>query len=167
MLVPEIKLGLEPTMALPVDSYLIDYYNIAYNDYRVGPGVSFVFKSRSGEPLDIYSEDVFEELVGGKNSLKQTIAKYDVSASYQYIKGSGSFMSAYEDDWLDNRECCWNKTMEEFCPSIGDRSGCGECPQKQMTREERYAYLRWFLEDIPRTDGSGCSSGNFRNRTRK
>ncbi|KAL5252669.1 hypothetical protein ACHWQZ_G015444 [Mnemiopsis leidyi] len=159
MLIPDLKLGLEPTMALPSDSYLLDYYHIAYTDYRIGPGVSFVFKSRDGTPLDVYEDNTYGELISNQNSLLKTIRKYGESPSYQYIIGEGSsFIKYFSDSWLDSEPCCWNDG-DEFCPSIKDRSGCSVCPQTNITTDTKYQYLQWFISDIPRTDGSGCSKG--------
>ena len=28
-----------------------------------------------------------------------------------------------------------------------------------MSKETKYDYMQWFIADIPRTDGSGCSKG--------
>ena len=161
MLIPDLKLGLEPTMALPSDSYLLDYYHIAYTDYRIGPGMSFVFKSRDGSPLDVYEERTYGELISNQNSLLKTIGKYGESPSYQYIIGEGgSFIKYFSDSWLDSEPCCWNNG-DEFCPSIKDRTDCSACPQSNMTTDTKYKYLQWFISDIPRTDGSGCSKGKI------
>ena len=160
MLIPDLKLGLEPTMALPSDSYLLDYYHIAYNDYRIGPGMSFVFKSKDGSPLDVYEDKTYGELISNTDSLLRTTNKYGDSVDFQYITGKGSsFMQVFSDSWLESDPCCWNKG-DQFCPSIEERDGCGECDRDDMTDETKYKYLQWFISDVPRTDGSGCSKGN-------
>ncbi|XP_063678203.1 NPC intracellular cholesterol transporter 1-like isoform X4 [Bolinopsis microptera] len=110
MLIPDLKLGLEPTMALPSDSYLLDYYHIAYNDYRIGPGMSFVFKSKDGSPLDVYEDKTYGELISNTDSLLRTINKYGDSVDFQYITGKGSsFMQVFSENWLESDPCCWNK----------------------------------------------------------
>ncbi|KAF0464950.1 multidrug efflux transporter AcrB transmembrane domain-containing protein [Gigaspora margarita] len=43
-LVPKVELGLDQRIALPSDSYLIDYFNDLDNYFRVGPPVYFVAK---------------------------------------------------------------------------------------------------------------------------
>ena len=148
-------------MALPTDSYLLKYYDIVYNDYRIGPGMSFVFKSRNGSELDIYDDRIFGELVSNSNSLLKTIGKYGKSPEFEFIRGNGgSFMSSFSDNWLDTSSCCWND-RERFCSSIHDREGCDKCNIQNMSRETKYKYLQWFISDIPRTDGSGCSKGSM------
>lgn len=159
MLIPDLKLGLEPTMALPSDSYLLGYYHTAYTDYRIGPGMSFVFTSKDGSPLDLYEDETYGELISNKNSLLNTMRKYGESPDFRYISGFGSsFMKAFNDSWLDSSQCCWNNG-DEFCPSIEERSGCSECPKSDITTDTKYKYLKWFIADIPRADGSGCSKG--------
>ena len=159
MLIPDLQLGLEPTMALPSDSYLLDYYHIAYTDYRIGPGMSFVFKSTDGSPLDVYEEKTYGELISNPDSLLKTIQKYGESPDYNYIIGKGgSFMKYFSENWLDSDPCCWNNG-NEFCPSIEDREGCSMCPREDMSSDTKYKYLQWFISDIPRTDGTGCSKG--------
>jgi len=160
MLIPDMTLGLEPTMALPTDSYLREYYYTAYNDYRVGPGVNFVIKSPDGSAFDLYDETIYGELISNDDSLLNTIKKYGASSDYEYITGSGSsFMEEFADSWLGSSSCCWNNA-DDFCPSYLDQRGaCGECPQDDITVDTTYKYLLWFISDIPRTDGEGCSNG--------
>ena len=160
MLIPDLKLGLEPTMALPADSYLLDYYDTVFKDYRMSTGFNLIIKSKDGQPMDIYDKDLYGELLTNENSIMSIIAEYGANDDYQYIKGNGwSFMNTFNNSWLQGNQCCWNKG-DEFCPSTEDRDGCDQCPL-DVDKDTIYEYLQWYISDIPRTDGSGCTKGSL------
>ena len=44
IIIPNLRVGLDETMALPVDSFLKPYLNDVFNYLNVGPAAYFVFR---------------------------------------------------------------------------------------------------------------------------
>ncbi|KAI1499472.1 patched sphingolipid transporter [Biscogniauxia marginata] len=107
-LMPYVKLGLDQRVALPDDSYLIDYFNDVYNYLNTGPPVYFVTKNLNAtertSQQDICSRFSTCEQLSLATVLEQERKRPDVS----YI---ASPAASWIDDfflWLkpENEECC-------------------------------------------------------------
>lgn len=107
-LIPYVKLGLDQRVALPDDSYLIDYFNDMYAYLDTGPPVYFVAKGLDATQREaqqnICSRFTSCEQLSLTNVLEQERKRPDVS----YI---ASPTASWIDDfflWLkpENDECC-------------------------------------------------------------
>ncbi|KAI3335570.1 patched family-domain-containing protein [Ustulina deusta] len=107
-LIPYVKLGLDQRVALPDDSYLIDYFNDMYKYLDVGPPVYFVTKglnaTERSHQQDICSRFSTCEPLSLATVLEQERKRPDVS----YISSPAA---SWIDDfflWLkpENEACC-------------------------------------------------------------
>ncbi len=152
-LIPYVKLGLDQRVALPDDSYLIDYFNDMYNYLDTGPPVYFVAKgldvTQRTYQRDICSRFTTCEQLSLTNVLEQERKRPDVS----YI---ASPTASWIDDfflWLkpENDACC--KENGKVC--FGDRDPAWNVTLDGMPEGEEFVhYLQKFLssptnEDCP------------------
>ncbi|KAF0991823.1 hypothetical protein HZS_4123, partial [Henneguya salminicola] len=162
--IPSIKIGLDQTSALPMDSYLLKYYEDAFNYLKSGPPVYFMVY-----PGFRYEEKHYQNLICSNqncnpNSLTSTIYHYSrISKNSRIATAADSWLDAYLA-WLKPNEqttCCRykidpysNETI--FCPSYLTEfdEDCMPCYKSinydfSPTPEEFLTYLPWFLSDIP------------------
>ncbi|KAI1380316.1 multidrug efflux transporter AcrB transmembrane domain-containing protein [Hypoxylon crocopeplum] len=107
-LIPYVKLGLDQRVALPDDSYLIDYFNDMYNYLDTGPPVYFVTKNlnvtqRAGQ-RDLCSRFTTCEQLSLTNVLEQERKRPDVS-----------YISSPTASWLDDFFLWLNPDFENCC----------------------------------------------------
>ena len=107
-LLPDIKLGLDQRIAVPSDSYLIDYFNDLDHYFNAGPPVYFVTKD-----LNVTDRAHQQELCGRfstckefslANILEQERKRPEVS----YIAGSTA-------SWVDDYLLWLNPSLEDCC----------------------------------------------------
>lgn len=152
-LLPYVKLGLDQRVALPDDSYLIDYFNDMYAYLDTGPPVYFVAKNMNATDRlaqqDICSRFTTCEQLSLTNVLEQERKRPDTS----YIS---SPTASWIDDfflWLkpENDECC--KEGGKVC--FEDRDPAWNVTLYGMPEGEEFVhYLEKFLtsptnEDCP------------------
>ncbi|KAI1662116.1 multidrug efflux transporter AcrB transmembrane domain-containing protein [Daldinia decipiens] len=107
-LIPYIQLGLDQRVALPDDSYLIDYFNDMYNYLDTGPPVYFVTKGvnvtqRDGQ-RELCSRFTTCEQLSLTNVLEQERKRPDVS-----------YISSPTASWLDDFFLWLNPDFESCC----------------------------------------------------
>lgn len=161
-----VQIGLNQNLAMPRDSYCIDYFGALAQYMKVGPPVYFV----APEGYDYsYNEDQ-NYVCGGagcsENSLSQQI--YYASLIKEHTRIAQPASSWIDDyfDWLRpgflSSGCCrtytFGENQGEFCPS-DPRAGidprqCSSCiPQFQRgqrpTPEQFDRFLPMYLDDVP------------------
>ncbi|KAF1745072.1 hypothetical protein MXB_854 [Myxobolus squamalis] len=163
--IPSIKIGLDQTSALPLDSYLHQYYDNVFKFLKSGPPTYFVVS-----PGYKYEEKYYQNLICANkdcspNSLTSTIYHYSrISKNSKIATGADSWLDTYLA-WLKSHDpfpCCQfkldNRTNEKiFCPSYISENDlkCQSCFNSERksditpTQEEFSEYLPWFLQDIP------------------
>ncbi|CAH2355562.1 NPC intracellular sterol transporter 1-related protein 1 [[Candida] railenensis] len=134
-LIPTISYGLDQRIALPRESYLIDYFNSVYSYLNVGPPIFFVSKE-----LNV-TERYNQQQICGKFS---TCDEFSISNILQqeYKRGKKSTISEPPSIWLDDfltwlnpdlDQCCRLKktTLDfdkpEFCSVFAPERQCEAC----------------------------------------
>lgn len=155
-----INVGLDQELALPKDSYLIDYFLFLNRYLEVGPPVYFVttsgfnFSSEAGMNATCSS-------AGCKSfSLTQKIQYASEFPDQSYVAIAAS---SWVDDFIDwltpSSSCCRlyirGPHKDEFCPSTDTSFNClKNCMNRTLgpvrpTVEQFHKYLPWFLNDPP------------------
>lgn len=131
-LLPQIQLGLDQRMALPSDSYLVQYFDAVYDYLSVGPPVFFVVKD-----LDVSSREN-QQTICGKFSTCEEFSVANV-LEQEYKRGYTSTIAEPTSNWLDDfltwlnpelDQCCrFKKTAvgEEFCSPFAPPRQCQSC----------------------------------------
>ncbi|NXV55797.1 NPCL1 protein, partial [Molothrus ater] len=153
-----VSVGLDQELALPEDSYLLQYYS-ALNQY-LAVGVPTYFVTTGG--YNFSSENGTNAICSSSgcdaNSLTQSIqlATRFPNVSYLAIPAT-----SWLDDFLDwlnpTVRCCRihqsGEHQGQFCPSTSTDPSCalGQCLKKlrRPTAEEFQRFLPWFLQDRP------------------
>ncbi|KAJ0176158.1 hypothetical protein K1T71_008332 [Dendrolimus kikuchii] len=158
-LIPEIIVGLDQKMALPVDSYVYKYLDAVDNLMKIGPPVFFVLKSG----LNFTDPDHQNTICGGQmcyeDSLTTQIFLASRHSNITYIdRNSNSWL----DDFIDWSSlygaCCqYNTTDGGFCQSTDTSPECNYCTidRHEYANGLRPAgeafekYIPFFLRDEP------------------
>jgi Niemann-Pick C1 protein len=131
-LMPNLQLGLDQRLALPSDSYLIDYFDDIYSYLNVGPPVYFVI-----DGIDVTK----------RVNQKDLCSKFTTCESYslvniieqEYKRSNESTISEPVSSWIDDflmwlnpdlTDCCTlkkNKSNKEFCPPFSSPRLCEPC----------------------------------------
>ncbi|CAG5121501.1 unnamed protein product [Candidula unifasciata] len=161
-LTSRLSIGLDQSLAMPKDSYVLNYFHNLSKYLSVGPPVYFVVEN--GHDYSTYAGQ--NEICGvsgcPQNSLVQQINTASRSSSATYIAEA---VSSWLDDyfsWLVSPPCCrYNNKTGDFCPSTEVNVDCLECPLNHTQRgrpvdDTFYTYLPWFLKDNP---GLTCGKG--------
>lgn len=131
-LIPNLKLGLDQRIALPSDSYMIDYYNDIYEYLDVGPPVYFIV-----EDLNVTK----------RSNQKKLCSKFTTCDSFslvniieqEYIRSNESTIAEPVSSWIDDfllwlnpqlSECCLlkkNSPDKLFCPPFSSPRICDSC----------------------------------------
>nr|XP_031362578.1 NPC1-like intracellular cholesterol transporter 1 [Lonchura striata domestica] len=153
-----VSVGLDQELALPEDSYLLQYFS-ALNQY-LAVGVPTYFVTTGG--YNFSSENGTNAICSSAgcdaDSLTQTIqlATRFPNASYLAIPAT-----SWVDDFLDwlnpTARCCRvhqsGEHQGDFCPSTSSDPSCafGQCVKavRRPTPAEFRRFLPWFLQDRP------------------
>lgn len=131
-LFPRIQLGLDQRMALPSDSYLVQYFDAVYDYLSVGPPVFFVVKD-----LDVTHRES-QQTVCGKFSTCNEFSIANI-LEQEYKRGDLSTIAEPTSNWLDDfltwlnpelDQCCRFKKSalgEEFCSPFAPPRQCQSC----------------------------------------
>ncbi|KAI0899178.1 patched sphingolipid transporter [Annulohypoxylon nitens] len=149
-LIPYVKLGLDQRVALPDDSYLIDYFNDMYSYMDTGPPVYFVTKdlnfTQRDSQRDICSRFTTCEQLSLTNVLEQERKRPDVS-----------YISSPTASWLDDFFLWLNPDFEKCCKESNHVCFTGRDPSWNITLhgmpegDEFVHYLEKYLQ-APTTD---------------
>ncbi|WPK27283.1 hypothetical protein PUMCH_004664 [Australozyma saopauloensis] len=117
-LLPSIQLGLDQRLALPADSYLVDYFNSVYQYLNVGPPIFFVVKDS-----DLTLRSAQQEFCGKFSTCEEfSIANV---LEQEYKRGTVSTIAEPASSWLDDFFAWMNPDLDQCCRfeknAIGDR----------------------------------------------
>ncbi|XP_036896909.1 NPC1-like intracellular cholesterol transporter 1 [Sturnira hondurensis] len=156
-----ISVGLDQELALPKDSYLLDYFLFLNRYFEVGAPVYFVttggynFSSKAGINAICSSSGC------DSYSLTQKIQYAAEFPEQSYLAFPASSWVDDFIDWLTPSSCCrlyaFGPHKDEFCPSTVTSLACiKNCINKYLVDgtvrpsvEQFSKYLPWFLSDPP------------------
>ena len=153
VVVPNIGIGLDQKLSMPVDSYVLKYFQFMNDLLSMGPPVYFVLT-----PGLNYSHTETQNIIcGGQGCNSDSLYTQIYSASKQpgvsYLsKAASSWIDDYMD-WSTISDCCkYFPNNQSFCPhpDIGTCLPCnihttGDRPDASSFR----TYIPYFLQDIP------------------
>jgi len=143
-LLPEVKLGLDQRIAIPSDSYLIQYFNDLDDYFGVGPPVYFVTRE-----LNITQREHQRQLCGRfstchQYSLANILEQERKRAEVSYIADPAA-------SWVDDFFLWLNPAYEECCvvdhkPCLADRRPPWNSALKGMPEGNEYIYYlsKWL-----------------------
>ncbi|RLV94706.1 Niemann-Pick type C-related protein 1 [Spathaspora sp. JA1] len=134
-LFPEIKFGLDQRVAIPSDSYLINYFNSVYDHFNAGPPMFFVVKN-----LDVTTRSNQQKICGRFS----TCNEYSLSniLEQEFKRPKKSMIAEPTTSWLDDflswlnpdlDQCCRFKKSSvfeghpEFCSPYAPERQCQSC----------------------------------------
>lgn len=160
-LIPEVKLGLDQRVAIPSDSYLIQYFNDMYEYFDAGPPVYFVTKELNASQREHQQEICARFTTCDSFSLTNILEMERKRPNVSYIAAPAA---SWIDDyfrWLNpEQECCMNGKK----PCFEDRDPAWNITLYGMPEGEEFVdYLdRWIKS--PTTDdcplGGAAAYGN-------
>ncbi|PIK45691.1 putative niemann-Pick C1 protein-like [Apostichopus japonicus] len=185
----KVNIGLDQNLAMPRDSYCIDYFGALGKYMKVGPPVYFV----TTEGYDFSEIEKQNYVCGGagceEKSLSQQIYYASLISEHTRIAQPASSWIDDYFDWLRpgllSSSCCRTFTVgpnkDEFCPSADpdvNPLSCASClPRSQANErpssEQFEEFLPLFLDDVPNEicnkGGSAAYGGavKFNNDTAK
>ncbi|KAG2735142.1 hypothetical protein G9P44_001356 [Scheffersomyces stipitis] len=107
-LLPNVNFGLDQRIALPKDSYLINYFDSVYKYLNVGPPTFFVVKD-----LDV-TERENQQMVCGRFSACNTYSLANILEK-EYKRGFKSTISEPASNWLDDFFTWLNPDLDQCC----------------------------------------------------
>ncbi|KAI3631873.1 hypothetical protein MIR68_010346 [Amoeboaphelidium protococcarum] len=113
-----VQLGLEQKLALPSDSYLLDYFDALENELEVGPPLYFVIRTPPGSKLDIRTTEGQKNLCGKFLDCNDFSIARMLEMEYQrnVVKnGGGSTLAATSAIWIDDFVMFMNKPGTPCC----------------------------------------------------
>ncbi|CAG8683201.1 5361_t:CDS:2, partial [Racocetra persica] len=131
-LVPQVELGLDQRIALPSDSYLIDYFDDLDNYFRVGPPVYFVAKN-----VNVTKKDGQRALCGRFSTCEQFSLSNILEQERK--RPHVSYIAEPTASWIDDflhwlnpslEMCCRFKKGSdpvEMCDIFDDEDDCQTC----------------------------------------
>ncbi|GAB1295788.1 NPC1-like intracellular cholesterol transporter 1 [Apodemus speciosus] len=155
-----ISVGLDQELALPKDSYLIDYFLFLNRYFEVGPPVYFITTSGYNFSSEAGMDAICSSAGCQSFSLTQKIQYASEYPNQSYVAIAAS---SWVDDFIDwltpSSSCCRLYTSgpqkDEFCPSTDTSFRCLKtCMDRTQgpvrpTAEQFHKYLPWFLSDPP------------------
>lgn len=127
---PEIKLGLDQTLAVPQDSYLVSYYNDVYRYLKVGPPVFFVVKD-----LDLSRRENQQKICGKFTSCDE-LSLANILEKERDRSTIVDPVSNWFDDYMmflnpELDQCCrYKKGTSDVCPPYFPSRRCETCFQE-------------------------------------
>ncbi|XP_012888390.1 PREDICTED: Niemann-Pick C1-like protein 1 [Dipodomys ordii] len=154
-----ISVGLDQELALPKDSYLLDYFLALNRYFEVGPPVYFVTTSGYNFSSEAGMNAICSSAGCNNFSLTQKIQYASEFPDQSYLAVPVSSWLDDFIDWLAPSSCCRlylsGPNKDEFCPSTDNSWNCiKNCMSFTLgpirpTVEQFHKYLPWFLSDPP------------------
>nr|CAB3264418.1 Niemann-Pick C1 protein [Phallusia mammillata] len=164
----KVEIGLDQSLSMPSDSYVLDYFDGIKQYLSVGAPVYFVIE----DGQDYTTPDGANQVCGGigcnNDSLIEQISYMAKMQNYSRIAYSASSWIDDYYDWLKPQSSCCRYIEEEhgnrtFCNATVVNDKCKSCRttketfnSSRPTPEEFMEFLPWFLNDNPETQ---CGKG--------
>lgn len=155
-LLPSVKLGLDQRVAIPEDSYLINYFNDLYDYFETGPPVYFVSRELNATARQPQQQLCGRFLTCDEYSLSNILEQERKRPETSYLAGSAA---SWLDDmflWLNPATaCCVNDDTETPC--FEKRNPPWNITMAGMPEGEEFIYyLKRFLSSPA---GADCPLG--------
>ncbi|XP_064228071.1 NPC1-like intracellular cholesterol transporter 1 isoform X1 [Aotus nancymaae] len=154
-----ISVGLDQELALPKDSYLLDYFLFLNRYFEVGAPVYFVTTSGYNFSSEAGMNAICSSAGCNNFSLTQKIQYATEFPEQSYLAIPASSWVDDFIEWLTPSSCCRlyiaGPNMDKFCPSTVNSLNClKNCMSITMgsvrpSVEQFHKYLPWFLNDRP------------------
>ncbi|XP_047550697.1 NPC1-like intracellular cholesterol transporter 1 [Lutra lutra] len=154
-----ISVGLDQELALPKDSYLLDYFFSLNRYFEVGAPVYFVTTGGYNFSSEAGMNAICSSAGCDSYSLTQKIQYASEFPEESYLAIPASSWVDDFIDWLTPSSCCrlyiYGPNKGEFCPSTVNSLAClKNCMSLTLgpvrpSEEQFQKYLPWFLSDPP------------------
>ncbi|XP_057160321.1 NPC1-like intracellular cholesterol transporter 1 [Ursus arctos] len=154
-----VSVGLDQELALPKDSYLLDYFSDLNRYFEVGAPVYFVTTGGYNFSSEAGMNAICSSAGCDSYSLTQKIQYATEFPDESYLAIPASSWVDDFIDWLTPSSCCrlyaFGAQKDEFCPSTVNSLAClKNCVSFTLgpirpTDEQFHKYLPWFLSDPP------------------
>ncbi|XP_006166081.2 NPC1-like intracellular cholesterol transporter 1 isoform X2 [Tupaia chinensis] len=154
-----INVGLDQELALPKDSYLLDYFLFLNRYFEVGAPVYFVTTSGYNFSSEEGMNAICSSAGCNEYSFTQKIQYATEFPDQSYLAIPASSWVDDFIDWLTPSSCCrlytWGPDRDKFCPSTVNSLNCLRNCMSFTTGpvrpsvEQFNKYLPWFLSDPP------------------
>ncbi|XP_075414452.1 NPC1-like intracellular cholesterol transporter 1 [Tenrec ecaudatus] len=154
-----ISVGLDQELALPKDSYLLDYFLFLNRYFEVGAPVYFVTTAGYNFSSEAGLNGICSSAGCDSYSLTQKIQYATEFPEESYLAIPASSWVDDFIDWLTPSSCCrlyaFGPNVGEFCPSTITSLSCSKnCMSRtpgpvRPSVEQFHKYLPWFLNDPP------------------
>ncbi|XP_011504238.1 PREDICTED: Niemann-Pick C1 protein-like [Ceratosolen solmsi marchali] len=157
IIIPNIEIGLDQQLSMPVDSYVYKYFQYMQDLLSMGPPMYFVVT----KGLNYSNYDVQNAISGASgcndDSLYMQIFSAANRSNETYIsKPASSWLDDYYD-WSTIHGCCkYFLNNNSFCPHNEESDMCESC---NILHDEKYnlrpdsnsfrKYLTYFITDVP------------------
>ncbi|XP_065515509.1 NPC1-like intracellular cholesterol transporter 1 isoform X3 [Lathamus discolor] len=163
----QVPVGLDQELAMPKDSYMLQYFS-AINQY-LAVGVPTFFVTTEG--YDFSSAEGINGICSSSGCDSDSLG-HTVEMATRFP--NASFLAIPATSWLDDfldwlnptGRCCrvhlFGNATGQFCPATSDDPSCvgGQClnATRRPTPEEFQRFLPWFLQDRPTLQ---CAKGGL------
>ncbi|XP_066210371.1 NPC1-like intracellular cholesterol transporter 1 [Saccopteryx leptura] len=155
-----ISVGLDQELALPKDSYLLDYFLFLNRYFKVGAPVYFVTTGGYNFSSKVGMNNICSSAGCEDYSLTQKIQYAAAFPEQSYLAIPASSWVDDFIDWLTPASSCCRiygsgANKGEFCPSTVNSLACWrKCVDFTLgpvrpSVEQFHKYLPWFLDDLP------------------
>ncbi|CAD7680480.1 unnamed protein product [Nyctereutes procyonoides] len=154
-----IRVGLDQELALPKDSYLLDYFFFLNRYFEVGAPVYFVTTGGYNFSSEAGMNAVCSSAGCDSYSLTQKIQYATEFPEESYLAIPASSWVDDFIDWLTPSSCCrlyaFGANKDKFCPSTVNSLAClKNCVNFTLgpvrpSVDQFHKYLPWFLSDPP------------------
>ncbi|XP_067857648.1 NPC1-like intracellular cholesterol transporter 1 [Heptranchias perlo] len=171
-----VRVGLDQELALPTDSYMLDYFAALNKYFEVGVPVYFVTTAGYNFTTVDGMDGVCSSVGCDNNSMTQ---KIQYATDFPQVSYMAIPASSWVDDFIDWLNpislCCRLDTNDgEFCPATSNEPNCSmKCipPNPsgiiRPTTEQFNQYLTNFLNDTPTLKCSKGGLGAYGNAVRR
>ncbi|XP_030163457.1 NPC1-like intracellular cholesterol transporter 1 [Lynx canadensis] len=155
----QASVGLDQELALPKDSYLLDYFLFLNRYFEVGAPVYFVTTGGYNFSTEAGMNAICSSAGCDSFSLTQKIQFATEFPDESYLAIPASSWVDDFIDWLTPSSCCrlyaFGANKDKFCPSTVNSLAClKSCVNFTLgpvrpSVDQFHKYLPWFLEDPP------------------
>jgi Niemann-Pick C1 protein len=165
-IIQRISVGLDQKLAMPKDSYVLNYFTGLENYLSVGPPVYFIVNEDALNYTNIDDQNLLCGTSGcSAMSLLGQVGQALRQPKLNYLaQPPSSWLDDYFD-WLQSSNdppCCRiHQQTGAFCPATSNDTSCTACPiqfveYQRPSSDDFQRYIEFFLSDNP---GEKCPKG--------